>query len=112
MVSLDALTSLTQDINGASIKVKASASNVTGTVKYKFSVNNVVKQAYSTTATFNYTPTEAGVYTVKVEATDANNKIVSATQVFKINNGGGEELVLSKITPSIASPQVLGKTVK
>ena len=77
---------------GTTIKITtASATDATGTVSYQFEINGEVVKSYSSSQTFNWTPNEAGNYTIKVIAKDSKGQ-ASATASYKIT----EKIVVSK----------------
>lgn len=76
---------------GTAIKITtASATDAIGTVSYQFEINGEVVKSYSSSKTFNWTPNEAGNYTIKVIAKDSKGQ-ASATASYKIT----EKIVVS-----------------
>ena len=98
-------------INGT-VGITAVTSNASGTVSYKFIAidsngNEKVIKDYSTESTTTWRPTATGKYTLRVDAIDANNKVVSKTKSFNVVS-----LPTGTGTFDKQSPQSLGSTIK
>ncbi|MBK8573119.1 MAG: multicopper oxidase domain-containing protein [Holophagaceae bacterium] len=109
-VTLDALP-VTSVVKGTPVTFTALGS-ATGaaTFQYRFYVNGVMVQDYSTTATYAMPGTQAvGVYTVTVDArTSAASAIVSATIPYTITPGPATGV---QLLPNLPSPQASTKTI-
>ncbi len=96
---------------GQAANIIATAANGTDPIKYKFEVapqgssSFSVIQAASTKASCVYTPTAAGVYTVRVTATDSANKIAMSNVQVEVSTPIDITIDLS------ASYVTLGNTV-
>ena len=98
---------------GETVKLSASATGGSGTIKYKFYVkqgNSYIKiQDYSTSSSAKWTPSKSGNYTIYVQAKDDNEEIVSASKEFTVSNS---VLKITSFTMDKSSPQNLGSTIK
>jgi hypothetical protein len=87
----------------------------TGTLKYKFVVNNgtsdQVLQEYATGSSKTWTPTKAGTYTVSVQLTDDSGKIVKSTLTFVIKDPIITVFRITSFKANVASPQVANKPI-
>ena len=89
------------------LTTKANQSNL----QYQYSINDKVVRAFSSTATYNWKPTVAGTYTVKVEVrkADSPNAIISKETTYKVHDGA---VKISSFKPSLTSPGPTNKTIK
>lgn len=98
---------------GTAIKLNTNASGGTGSLSYKYEVNGEVVKDYDSASDYNWTPTEAGTYTVKVTVKDENNNTVSKQMSYVIEGSDTpvDPIISGKIKASAASVNV-GSTVK
>ena len=105
-------TTFSQSTVNGTIGISANAKNASGTVNYKFTAtdsngNVTVIKDYSTASSTTWRTTSAGTYTLKVEAKDSTNKVVSKSKTFKV-----VDLPRGTGTFDKQSPQSLGSTIK
>ncbi len=74
---------------GSTVKLKATAKNATGTVKYRFSVKfkgvTYIIKNYTTKNTVNWKPQEAGKYTLIVNVKDNKGTAKKVISNFTVN---------------------------
>ena len=89
------------------LATKANQSNL----QYQYKINDKVVQGFSTKATYNWKPTKAGNYTVRVEVRKAEypNAVISKETTYQVHDGA---VKVSSFTPSVASPRPANKTIK
>ena len=97
---------------GETVKLSASATGGSGTIKYKFYAkqgNSYTKiQDYSTNNSVKWIPSESGNYTIYVDVKDNSGEKVSASKDFTVNNS---ILKITSFTTDKTSPQNLGSTI-
>lgn len=99
-----------QDL-GSTVKFTTLASSGTGTLQYQYEVNGVVAQSYSTNSIFNWTPKVEGDYSIKVTVKDSEGETSTKTVSYTINKPESN-LTITATKTSLASPQLLGSTIK
>ena len=98
---------------GSTVKLKATAKNATGTVKYRFSVKfkgvTYIIKNYTTKNTVNWKPQEAGKYTLIVNVKDNKGTAKKVISNFTVNT----RLKVSNFQTNVDSSEgYIGKTIK
>ena len=98
---------------GSTVKLKATAKNATGTVKYRFSVKfkgvTYIIRNYTTKNTVNWKPQEAGKYTLIVNVKDNKGTAKKVISNFTVNT----RLKVSNFQTNVDSSEgYIGKTIK
>ncbi|WP_075982994.1 triple tyrosine motif-containing protein [Bacillus massilinigeriensis] len=96
-------------VNGKTIKLTANSD--TANLEYQFRINNTVVQSFSTNKVYQWKPSKAGKYTIKVEArkTEFPNTIVSKTLSYEIKDG---KVTISSLVRDKTSPRPTSTTIK
>ena len=99
---------------GKTIRLSMAAKGE-GTVNYRFvaikdGATSLVR-GYKATSYVDWTPTEAGNYTIYFKAKDSTGKEVSKTMNYEITKPA-DALTINSIKASVASPQKVGTAVK
>ena len=95
---------------GDNIIIKSKgATGGKGTIQYRFKVNDKVIQNYSTSRSVNWSPNKAGTYNIILTVKDDNDEI---EQTMKIVVSSKKIAKINKISTSISSPSVEGKSIK
>ena len=98
---------------GSTVKLKATAKNATGTVKYRFSVKfkgvTYIIKNYTTKNTVNWKPQEAGKYKLIVNVKDNKGTAKKVISNFTVNT----RLKVSNFQTNVDSSEgYIGKTIK
>jgi len=98
---------------GNSITLTTVASGATGTSEYRFTQFDgskwIVIKDYSTQSSVSWMPTKAGTYTLYADVKNSNGKIVTKSLPYVI--APSITPIINSYTASLASPQVLGKSI-
>ena len=80
-------------------------------LQYQYTINDKVVQKFGSKATYNWKPTKAGKYKVKVEVRRAEypNAVVVKAAYFQVYDGN---VKITALKPSLSSPRPYNKTIK
>ena len=101
-------------ILGNTISVSAAANGGSGSLQYKFIVNDgsvtTTLSDYSSNSTTTWTPSKVGTYTLTVYVKDSNGSLATKSTNYVIEPQ--PDIPVTTIKADVASPQDVGTTVK
>lgn len=108
------INSLTPSVKSPYVNNKTialTASSTEPNLEYQFKINNKIVQSFSTSNSYQWEPTKAGKYSIKVEARKPEfpTAVVSKTISYEIKDG---KVTISSLSKDKTSPRPTSTTIK